>query len=146
VEDVIPKLMDVEAEPPCGATQAVVLALEVPIASVDDPHELKMLTVAVLIRSAYDVETIAILRNAIAKNRRMASSGAMFIHPARLDFNFQVEQPNSAVLWSFRNRFLVEQVTDRMVGSGGGVSFVVEEERLMRPQWHRCTVQEVHCP
>jgi hypothetical protein len=79
VEGVIPKLMDVEADPPCDAVQAVVLALDVPITSVDDPHPLKMLTVAVLTKSAYDGETIARLRNAIAKNRLMASSGAIFI-------------------------------------------------------------------
>src|ERR1700679_4066565 len=69
VDDVIPKLMDVEAEPPCGKVQALVLALDVPIASVGDPHGLKMFTVAVLIRSAYDGEAIARLRNAIARNR-----------------------------------------------------------------------------
>jgi hypothetical protein len=78
---VIPKLMDVEADPPCDAVQAVVLALDVPITSEDGPHPLKVLTVAVLIRSAYDGETIARLRNAIARNRRMASSGDIFIHP-----------------------------------------------------------------
>jgi hypothetical protein len=33
VDDVIPKLMDVEAEPPCGKVQAVALALLVPVAS-----------------------------------------------------------------------------------------------------------------
>jgi hypothetical protein len=72
IEGVIPKLMDVAARPPCGKVQALVLAKDVPITSVDDPHGLKMFTVAVLIRSAYDGETIARLRSAIVRNRRMA--------------------------------------------------------------------------
>lgn len=50
-----------------------------------------MFTVAVLIRSAYDGETIARLRNAIAKNRRMAFLRELGLYTrARPDFNVQI--------------------------------------------------------
>jgi hypothetical protein len=81
VEDVIPKLMEVEAEPPSGGVQEVSLALEVPVASTDGPHGPKTFTAAVLITSAYDGQVIERLRNAIARNRRMAPSGIEVIHP-----------------------------------------------------------------
>jgi hypothetical protein len=71
VEDVIPKLMDVEAEPPSVGVQADALALEVPFTTTGDPHPLKGFTEAVLIRSAYDGTAIARLRNAKARNHRI---------------------------------------------------------------------------
>jgi hypothetical protein len=71
VGDVIPKLMDVEAEPPCGGVQADALALEVPFTTTGDPHPLRGFTEAVLIRSAYDGTAIARLRNAKARNHRI---------------------------------------------------------------------------
>jgi hypothetical protein len=102
VEDVIPKLMDVEAEPPCDAVQAVVLALDVPITTEDDPHPLKMLTVAVLIRLAYEGETIAKLRNAIARNRRMVVLRGLSLYTrSALISMFGLNDPNGHPKYRF---------------------------------------------
>jgi hypothetical protein len=83
VEDVIPKAMDVEDEPPCGEVQADAFALEVPTTTTGAPHPFKGLTEAVLTRSAYDGETIAILRNAIARKPRMIRLRIFLRHRAR---------------------------------------------------------------
>jgi hypothetical protein len=94
VEDVIPKLMDVEAEPPCGGVQADALALELPFTTAGDPH-VRGFTEAVLIRSACDGEAIARQKNAITRNRRMAFLRSLFYTPgaARVQF-FGLNDPN----------------------------------------------------
>lgn len=91
VEDVIPKLMDVEAEPPCGGVQADALALDVPFTTTGDPHPERGFTEAVLIRSAYDGEAIARLRNAKARNNRMGFPPELRFHLGPVDRSLHLE-------------------------------------------------------